>query len=172
MFKVRKIGNALIDPTLYLEHLTGKGTVYTGTYTKYLTFEAQSLVHFSLWLAVPRYNVHVQGQQNRKCTEWPQTELEHLTVKGTLYTLNTYPWGSNFGLFCSTIKHFQDTTCTRLPINRNCTEWPQTKLQHWNSQKYSIYTKYLPQGRKIMVRFTLWLAVSKIQHDQGHRKSC
>ncbi len=27
--------------------------------------------------------------ENRKCTEWPQTELKHLTVKSTLYTLNT-----------------------------------------------------------------------------------
>ncbi len=27
--------------------------------------------------------------ENRKCTEWPQTELEQLTVKSTLYTLLT-----------------------------------------------------------------------------------
>ncbi len=27
--------------------------------------------------------------ENRKCTEWPQTELEQLTVKNTLYTLLT-----------------------------------------------------------------------------------
>ena len=39
--------------------------------------------------------------ENRKCTESPQTELEHLTVESIPYTLNTYPWGPNFGPFCS-----------------------------------------------------------------------
>ena len=29
--------------------------------------------------------------ENQQCTEWPQTELEHVTDKSTLYTLNTYP---------------------------------------------------------------------------------
>ena len=28
--------------------------------------------------------------ENRKSTEWPQTDLEHLTVKGIFYTLNSY----------------------------------------------------------------------------------
>ena len=41
--------------------------------------------------------------------QWPQTELEHLTVKTTLYTLNTYPWGPNFSPFHSTTSSFQDT---------------------------------------------------------------
>ena len=39
---------------------------------------------------------------NRKCTKWPQNDLEHLTVKNTLYTLNTCPQGSNFCSFHST----------------------------------------------------------------------
>ncbi len=33
-----------------------------------------------------------KATKNWKCTEWPQTELEDLTVKSTLYTLNTWPW--------------------------------------------------------------------------------
>ncbi len=48
-----------------------------------------------------------------QCTEWPQTDPEHLTVKSTLYTLNTYPWGPPFAPFRSTISRFRDTTCTR-----------------------------------------------------------
>ena len=109
----------------------------------------------------------IRLRENRKCTEWPQTEVEHLTVKvlcihiiispeaqivvrfalrlavyeiqyvqlslakigiapnnlnlnlklltvkGTLYTLNTYLWRPNFGPFCSTISRFRDTTPTR-----------------------------------------------------------
>ncbi len=38
----------------------------------------------------------------------PQSELEHLTVKSTLYTLNNHPWGPNFGPFRSTANSFQD----------------------------------------------------------------
>ncbi len=29
--------------------------------------------------------------ENRKCTEWPETEIEYLTVKSTLYTPNITP---------------------------------------------------------------------------------
>ncbi len=54
----------------------------------------------------PRYKV----AEYRKCTEWPQTELQHLTVKSTLYTLNTYPRGPNFAPFRSTTSGFQDIT--------------------------------------------------------------
>ncbi len=39
--------------------------------------------------------------------------FEHLTVKSSLYTLNTYPRGPNFSPFRSTISRFQDKTCTR-----------------------------------------------------------
>ena len=51
--------------------------------------------------------------RNWKCTEWPLTDLGHFTVKSTLYTLNTYPWGPNFGPFGSTISRFRETTCKR-----------------------------------------------------------
>ncbi len=52
--------------------------------------------------------------ENRKCTERPQIELEHLTVKSTLYTLNTYPRAPNVGPFRSTISHFRDTTSVKI----------------------------------------------------------
>ncbi len=48
------------------------------------------MVRFALRLAVSKI-LHVQGWQSRKCTELPQTKLKHLTVKSTLYTLNTFP---------------------------------------------------------------------------------
>ena len=48
-----------------------------------------------------------QGATNSKCTEWPQTDLEHLTVKRILYTLNTTTQGPNFGPFHSMTSHFQ-----------------------------------------------------------------
>ncbi len=56
------------------------------------------------------YNVF----KNRKCTEWPQTKIKHLTVKTTLHTLHTYPWDPNFGLFCSTTSRFRDTRSSKI----------------------------------------------------------
>ncbi len=70
-----------------------------------LVKEYQKCKHLGLRLAVSVMK-HVQ------CTEWPQTELEDLTVKSTLYTLSTYPWGPNCGPFRSTISCFRDITCT------------------------------------------------------------
>ncbi len=128
--------------------------------------------------------------ENRKCTEWPQTELEHLSIKSTpgdpncgpfystissflvtsctksskignapnapklnlnawqsifkstLYTLNAYPWGPNFGPFHCTISRFREATCTR---SSKIGKAPNEPNWTWtlNSQKYSIYTKYL-----------------------------
>ncbi len=61
-----------------------------------------------------------------------ETEFEYLTVKSTLYTLNTYPWGPNFGLFCSTISRFRDT-CTRSAKIGNALNDPKLKLKTWQS---------------------------------------
>ncbi len=72
----------------------------------------------------------IGSPENQKCTEWPQTELKHLTVKITVYTLNTYPWGPNFDAFCSTISHFRDTTWARSAKIGKCTERSQTELEH------------------------------------------
>ncbi len=75
--------------------------------------------------------------ENRQCTEWPLAELEHLTVKSTLYSLNTYPWDPNFGPFHCTISHFRDNNMNKDVKNRKCTKWPQTELEH-------IHTKCFP----------------------------
>ena len=50
-----------------------------------------------------------RSPETRKCTERLQIELKHLTVKTTLYTLNTYPRGPNVGPFRSTTSSFRDT---------------------------------------------------------------
>ncbi len=44
-------------------------------------------VHFALQPTI----FEIKVAKNRKCTEWPQTDLEHLTVKSTLFALNTPP---------------------------------------------------------------------------------
>ena len=93
---------------------------------------------------------------NWKCTEWPQTDLEHLTGKSTLHALNTYFWGPNIRPFSS--------TRYKIPKTRKCTEWPKTELKHWvKSTLYTLNT--YPWGPKL-IRFALWLAISEIQHVQ------
>ncbi len=61
--------------------------------------------------------------ENQKCTEWHQNHLNHLTVKSTVYTLNTLYRGPNFTLFLSTISRFRDTI--KLVENRKYTERPR-----------------------------------------------
>ncbi len=84
---------------------------------------------FKFWFVSPydqrfsRYKV----AKNQKCTEWPQTELEHLTVKSTLFTLNIYSRGPNIGPFRSTINRFRDT-CTRSPKIGNAPNAPKLYL--------------------------------------------
>ncbi len=75
--------------------------------------------------------------ENWKCTEWPQTELEHLTVKSTLYTLNTYPRGPNFDPFLSMTSHFWDTKgLQKSEMHQMTSKWTWTL----NSQKYHVHT--------------------------------
>ncbi len=74
--------------------------------------------------------------QNQKSTECSQTEIEHLTVKTTLYTPNAYHRGPNIGQFCSTTSSCQ---ATRSSKNRKCTEWRQTELEHLAVKTLNIY---------------------------------
>ncbi len=68
-----------------------------------------------------RYKV----DENRKCTEWPQIDLNPLTVKGTLYVLNTHPRGLNLNPLRSTARHFRHTS---LPKIRNTPNDPRITL--------------------------------------------
>ncbi len=47
-------------------------------YTKYLPLKSK---FFSVLLLFSRFWDTYKVAENRKCTQWPQTELEHLTVK-------------------------------------------------------------------------------------------
>ncbi len=106
----------------------------------------QTFGPFAQWLAISE--IHVQGRENWKCTEWPQTELEHLTVKITLYTLHPYPRGPNFALFCSTVSRFWDTTCTQSAKIGNAPNAPQTEREHL-AVKNTLYTlNTYPWGKK------------------------
>ncbi len=105
------------------------------------------LVRFALRLGVSE----IQGRQNQKCTKWPQTELEHLTVKSTLYTLNTYLWGPNFGPFRPTASRFRDTKLSKSEKNRKSTEWLQNELEHLTA-KITLYTLNTYPRYLILVR--------------------
>ena len=63
--------------------------------------------------------------ENRKCTKWPQNDLNHLTVKSTLYTLNANPQGPNFTPFRSTTSRFRDIS---LPQITNAPNDPRMTL--------------------------------------------
>ena len=107
----------------------------------------------------PRYNMYKVGE-NWKSTEWPQTEPGHITVRNTLYTLNTYPRGPFFCLFRSMTSHFRDTGSSK---NGNAPNDPQIELEHWTAKSTCIH-QILTPGVQILVRFTLRPAVSKISH--------
>ena len=84
----------------------------------HLLFKRIAVMHKLSSTKIPVYlsYKYIQGHQNCKCTEWPQTDSEHLTM--TLQALKTYLSGWNFDPFCSTSTGFRDIR------NRKCTEWP------------------------------------------------
>ncbi len=113
----------------------------------------------------------MRSPETRKCTEWPETELGHLTVKSTLYTLITYHWGSNFLFRCALrlalSEKLQRYNMYKVGENRKYIEWPQTERDHI-TLKRTLYTLNTPEDQ-ISVRFALRLATSEI-HVQGRRK--
>ncbi len=60
-----------------------------------ITPEGQMLVRFALWETVKsaEYTLSIyisrEIEKDRKCTKWPQTDPEHLTVKSSLHTINS-----------------------------------------------------------------------------------
>ncbi len=62
----------------------------------------------------------MESRKKRICTQWRETDLEHLNVKGTLYVLSTYP-----GVLKKVVE------------NRKCTELPQTGLNQLTVKKYT-----------------------------------
>ena len=111
--------------------------------------------------------MHKVGK-NRKCTEWPQTELEDLTGKSIIYTLHTYPRGPNFGPFRSTTSCFRDTRSSK--IGNAPSDHKLNLDEHLTVKILYMHILYLPQGAQTLVHFALRLAVSEI-HVQGGQKS-
>ncbi len=109
--------------------------------------------------------------QKSECTERPQTELEHLTVKSTLYTLNIYPEAQiviRFALRLA-VPEIHEQGRWNSEMHRMI----QTELKHLTVSIYSILyiQQLLTSEDQIWVLSTLRLTVSEIQHVQGRRKS-
>ncbi len=71
------------------------------------------------YLSVARYDhpfTRYKVVEFRKYTEWPQTDLEHLTVKGTLNALNTYPETQSFIHFAVRPAIFKIQGCRKFDI--------------------------------------------------------
>ncbi len=70
----------------------------------------------------------IKGRKSKKskCTESPQADLQHLTVKSTLYIPSTFPLGPQFcyDLIYSRYK------VVEIGKKRKYTEWAQTDLDH------------------------------------------
>ncbi len=119
-------------------------------YTKYLPLGA-NFGPFRSTISHFRYTTCTKSSKISNAPNDPNwTSIEHLTVKGTLYTIDTYPWSPNFGPLRSTTSRFRDTTCTRgrrkSEMHRMTPNWIWTL----NSQKFSICTKWLPLRSKFL----------------------
>ncbi len=83
--------------------------------------------------------------ENRKCTEWPQTGLEDFTVKRTLYIDSILiPEAQILVRFALRLAVSEIQGLQKSEMHRVTPNWTWTL----NSQKYSIYTKYLPLRSK------------------------
>ncbi len=79
-----------------------------------------------------------------------------------VYTVNSYPRGTNFGVFRSTAHRFRDT---KVVNSQKCTECSQIYPTHLNV-KYSIHTKYLSPRHKYWLVLFYDQPTSKIQGCQ------
>ena len=126
-----------------LEHLTVKSTLHTlSTYHR-----GPNVGPFhSVTSYFSRYGV-VENGQNRKCTEWPHTDFEILTVKRTSYTQSNYPWGPNFGPFCSMISRFQISHILQFPIDYQVKRPKNKKKTIFKSQIWNVAFLYINISR-------------------------
>ncbi len=60
--------------------------------------------------------------ENRKCTEWPQSDLERLIVNNRPFTPNKYPQGQNLSLFGLRPAVFEIQGCWNRK-NRTCIDY-------------------------------------------------
>ena len=104
--------------------------------------DAQILVRFALQPAVFLRNKVVK---NWKYTEWPQDDLEHLTVKKKK-KVPCIHW--TFAPESQILNRFAVRASIRfrgkVVENRKCTEWPQTDFEHLTDKGVPVYTEHLP----------------------------
>ncbi len=115
-----------------LEHLTVRSTLYTlNTYPRGPNFHP-----FTLRPAVSTYKI----VQNWKCTEWPQTNLEHLwsEVPCINWILTLRP------KFSPAVFEIHGS-CRKSEMHRMTSDGPWTL----NCQKYPVYIEYLPLRTKL-----------------------
>ena len=110
-----------------------------------LRLKCWSILLFELWFL--RY-----VPENLTCIEWPQTELEHLAVKSTLYTYILTP---SFVLRLA-VSEIQDNQ------NRKRTEWAQTEAEHL-TVKIILYTLNIYLWGPTFGPFAIWPEVFQIQ---------
>ncbi len=99
--------------------------------------------------------------ENRKCTEWPKN-INHLTVKGDLYALTTYPRGPLLVHFALRTAIFVLRQTTRL----SKTEQTQTDLQHLTVKSAPHALSTTPWGPKVgqfrATVFKIWHIVAPV----------
>ncbi len=114
-------------------HWTLKSQKYY-IYTKYLSPTSS---HFS------RYKV----VENRKCTEWRQSNLERLAAKTILYTQSSYTRGQNLDPFGSKTSHFSTYKFVENRKNRIYTGWLPNDLKCLNVES-TLYTLSRPTNSR------------------------
>ncbi len=124
--------------------------------------------------------------KNRKCTKWPENDLERYEVKRTTHMYYWYPRVSNFNPFCSKIACFPDNLdfwflnrvqgqiwnfenkSLRIENSKFQQEahgpWRSAWEPTWPLAKVPHILLFYPRGRK-WAYFTLRAEVSEIQAD-------
>ncbi len=108
-----------------------------------LTQETQMLVRLALRPAI----FNIQVSRNRKCTKLPQSDMEHVTVKHTLYTVNTYTrTRPTFALFRSKTSHFTSKFYNS-QLTTILTVKYRTKKKKSEFQSFKFYNSFNKFGR-------------------------
>ncbi len=100
--------------------------------------------------------------KNGKPTWQHQDDIEHLTIKSTLYTLGSYTPRPKFGPVSFYNQLFSRYKVVNNRKNPNCAVWPQKWPWTLNSQQYPVYTRYIPPRSKFWP--VLLYDHSKISH--------
>ncbi len=119
----------------WLWALNGQNLYTLYTYTLDTYPQGPNFICFTLRPAA----CDIQSCRNRKRSEWPETELEHLTIEGTLHTLNAYPRGPNFHLFALHLGILEIQCCRKSEMHWMTSDW----LWTLNCQKWLGYINYL-----------------------------